>query len=167
MITYENLPPSAQKSYRLLNNVRKVTLFLSWIGVPALIILALIVSIKDGRFPDKFSEDFILSFFLGTALQGLFHSFYIVKAVLEKTRMLFILLNIFAIIPYLFVLIGIPFFTAVFAGLIFTIIDTIRLLKKMPLVYSWEMRFFLLERQAQAEMAVMMANRRMGNPMQD
>lgn len=154
MITYENLPPSAQKSYRLLNNVRKVTLFLSWIGVPALIILALVVSIKDGRFPEKFTEDFILSFFLGTALQGLFHSFYIVKAVLEKLRTPIVILSIFTLILYLFIVIGIPFFTAMFAGLIFTIIDTIRLLKKKPLVYNWEMRFFLLERQAQAEMAV-------------
>ncbi len=155
MITYENLPPSAQKSYRLLNNVRKVTLFLSWIGVPALIILGLIVSIKEGSFPEKFTEDFILSFFLGSALQGLAHSIYIVKAVLEKTRTLLVILGIFAIIPYLIIVIGIPFFTAAYAGLIFTIIDTILLLKKKPLVYKWEHRFFLLERQAQAEMAVM------------
>lgn len=147
MIEFDEMPKSAQKAYKVNNVVRKITMKLSWITMPLLFITCCIISIKEKAFPQEFLLDLEVGLFIGCALHGLIHSGFFIKIALRKIREwvlpLGILFGLFALIPILFVVIGVPYFCAVFGGLVFEIIDTIRYLKKMPLIYNWELKHFL------------------------
>lgn len=140
MITYEGLPPSAQKAYKFTNNIRKITMFVGWI----LTIIVIIFSNTLGDDGISLSlYDIILSLYLGMLVGSAFLFFIHLEFLFKK------IINIFGIIGILGCCLLVSFFFAV--GPIFLIIDTILFCLKKPLVYPFENKCFLNSKQAQAE----------------
>ncbi len=149
MINYEDMPESAQKTYRMNNAVRKFTMKLTWFTIPLVFILCCKVSIEANAFPKELLTDLEVGLFIGSAIHGLIHSGCIIKIAYRKVKdwalTLGAFLGLFALIPILLIIIGVPYLCAIFGGIVFEIIDTIRYFKKMPLVYKWEHKHLLNE----------------------
>ena len=142
MITYEDMPQSAQKAYRLTNTVRKVLMILGWIVAGAFFVVGLgsMVIYKDVTF----GELLFMCYITGGLVPGLVHCEFAFKSVFKS------LLIFFIVGPWALAFI-LTF--AIFAGGTFWIIDTIRFMMKKPLVYAWEHKYFLRTDAAQQEMA--------------
>lgn len=140
MISFEEMPTSAQKSYKITNIVRKGTVFISWV---------LFVLMMFNVVPKE--ESFIIcipfSLVFGGFIHGIVHGEFIYKKVLRK-------MSFGGLIG-----IGIGFLVDLVIGemfgvigSIYLIIDTIRFIKRKPLVYSFEHKYFLETQKAQEEM---------------
>lgn len=154
-ITYDDMPPSAQKTYDLNNKLRKITMMMGWVLSPVIFLIIMVYSLISG---DGFGVSFVLGIemgmTLGCLLNGFLHSTSILRPALhwlkDKMLGLGILFGLFALIPILLIAIGIPYICAVF-GWIFVIVDTILYLKKKPLIYRWEHKQFIKMKKAQEE----------------
>ncbi|MCD8188280.1 MAG: hypothetical protein LUD57_06705 [Ruminococcus sp.] len=80
VIDTNTLPPSVQKSLKLNNTIRKVTLMISWGLVPILFIVCCIISIASGAFFDELLLDVEIAIWIGCTLHGLVHVAPICKA---------------------------------------------------------------------------------------
>ncbi len=77
MITFNELPKSAQKAYKVSNIVRKVTMFLSIIVA---VVCMFVFSKSDGIFNSIFA-----GLGLGGVIHGIVHYEFILKAIMRKT----------------------------------------------------------------------------------
>lgn len=141
MITYEDMPQSAQKSYRLTNTIRKVLMFLGWIISGGFFLCGTFSMIVYQDF--SFGEVLFLTYVTGGLILGLVHCEFLFKSLFKSIWILF-LVGIFFL--------GFILTYAIFAGGAYLIIDTILFIRKKPLIYSFENKYFLQTAQAQAEM---------------
>lgn len=152
MIQYKEMPPSAQKSYDFNNKARKITMMIGWVASPIIFIAYFIGSIVEKDL--DFVNSFLNGITFGCALNGLIHCVFLWKGGLKKLTewavSLGILLGLFALIPILLVVIGVPYLCAAF-GYFFVAIDTILFLMKKPLIYKWEHKYLLKSKKAQEE----------------
>ncbi len=146
MITFNELPKSAQKAYKVSNILRKVTMFLS-------IIIAVVCmfgfSKSDGIFNSIFA-----GLALGGVIHGIVHYEFILKAIMRKTIQVGVIGLLFGLfICYLLICLTVPFL-----GFIFVVVDIVLLILKKPLVYPFENKFFLNSKAVKEEMAYIVWN---------
>ena len=129
-IAYENLPYDVKRAYKTTNTVRKVTLFISLVvGVLFYIFVTPAIEEESGNTGLGWKiADFFSSIAIGGVIHGLVHGEYAYKACFRN-------LFIFGLIPWLILVEGFGFI-----GLVFVIIDLIRLIFRKPLVYSFELK---------------------------
>lgn len=142
MITFDELPQSAQKAYKTTNIVRTVTMFIGW---AASILITILLSNEDTGFVSKI----IGGFMLGAAIHGIVHSEFLLKSIMKALKKysiigLFIGLGLCCMLICLFSYIG---------G-IFLVVDTVLFILKKPLIYPFENKCFLKSKAAQAEVEV-------------
>ncbi len=152
-LTYESLPPSAQKSYNFNANLRKLLMFLGW-GVAVLLELLSIIDLIRGE---------------GDIQMLLYGSILIGGLLLAAAHSVHFVINTFKtcmrIIPLFPADLVISFIAASFVWIAFCmasgvllIIDTILFICKKPLIYPFEMKYFLQSKAAQAEILASAAN---------
>jgi hypothetical protein len=146
MITFNELPKSAQKAYKVSNILRKVTMFLS-------IIIAVVCmfgfSKSDGIFNSIFA-----GLALGGVIRGIVHYEFILKAIMRKTIQVGVIGLLFGLfICYLLICLTVPFL-----GFIFVVVDLVLFILKKPLVYQFENKFFLNSKAVKEEMAYIVWN---------
>lgn len=132
MISFEEMPVSAQKAYTFTNKVRKAVMFIG-LGI---FLLNLIISFING-----YKSAFISSLFVSGIIPGFIHGEFAYKKMFR---------NLFIIGLFIDVLLATIF---AYAGFIFLIADTILYIMKKPLVYPFENKCFLETRKAQEEIA--------------
>lgn len=140
MISFEEMPPSAQKAYKVTNVVRKGAMFIGWV-VFVLLYIFLIVDNNE----NNGITDWLFGPLLGAGmLSGIIHGEFLYKKVFRT----------FTVILFLIALSISAFFAMIFGyiGFIFLIVHTILFFKKKPLVYSFEHKYFLETQKAQEEM---------------
>lgn len=140
MISFEEMPPSAQKAYKVTNVVRKGAMFIGWV-VFVLLYIFLIVDHNE----NNGITDWLFGPLLGAGmLSGIIHGEFLYKKVFRT----------FTVILFLIALSISAFFAMIFGyiGFIFLIVDTILFFKKKPLIYKYEHHNFLDSKKAQAEM---------------
>ena len=133
-ITFENMPPSAQKAYKKSCRNRKISLFVSCFGIVFLIIymIAAIASGDMGAFP---------MFFILACVHGWVHMSLHFKSM--------------PLIIWFFA----TYVSGALSSWFFVITDIIKFVRKEPLVAPSEHKYFLKTRAAQAEMMSIMAER--------
>lgn len=138
MIKFEEMPPSAQKSFKVTNSIRKVFMFIGW-GLYILTFVSVLF--------DKHSRDLVNFLFapliLGGFLLGIIHGAFSYKKTFKNS----------GILLYPFGMVFIIFKAFIFGviGGFFLIADTISFFKKKPLIYQFEMHKFLESQKVQAE----------------
>ena len=137
---YENMPQSAQKSYKLTNMIRKIAMFIGWVAFVGWFVAGFFSMIINKDI--TFGELLFLCYLYPGFLTGLVHCEFGFKGAFRK----FSIFGIFAL-PFVFLY-------AVFAGGAYLIVDTILFIMKKPLIYSFEMKHFIATQDAQAEMVV-------------
>ena len=137
---YEDMPQSAQKSYKLTNTIRKIAMFIGWVAFVGWFVAGLISMIVNKDI--TFGELLFLCYLYPGILMGLVHSEFGFKGAFQK----FSVFGIFAL-PFIFIY-------AIFAGGIYLIVDTILFLLKKPLIYAFENKHFIATQDAKAEMVV-------------
>ncbi len=145
MIKFEEMPPSAQKSYNRANSVRKVFMFIGWGCL--LFWIAAAISDKENSFA-SFSScvTTVLMIFMNVGfLSGIAHGAFTIKKIFNKYFSIIFFPISFAMILFVTTMLGI------FTGGVFLIADTISFFKKKPLIYQFEMHNFLESEKAQAE----------------
>lgn len=80
MITFDELPQSAQKAYKTTSTVRKVTMFLGW-GLGLVITIALCAT-----FQKDYLSFIVLGFMLGAWLHGIVHAEFLLKNVMNTLK---------------------------------------------------------------------------------
>lgn len=140
MITYEDMPQSAQKAYKLTNIIRKIAMFIGWIAFIGWFIAGFLSMIINHDI--TFGELLFLCYLYPGFLSGLVHCEFGVKGAFQK----FSIFGIFAL-PFIFIF-------AIFAGGVYLIVDTFLFIMKKPLIYSFEIKHFIGTQEAQAEMVV-------------
>lgn len=132
MISFEEMPASAQKAYTFTNKVRKAVMFIGW-GV---FLLNLIISFFNG-----YKSAFISSLVVAGIIPGLIHGEFAYKKAVRKLSIIGLLVAMFfgMILAYF--------------GFVCLIADTIIFIMKKPLVYPFENKCFLETRKAQEEIA--------------
>ena len=140
MITFDELPQSAQKAYKTTNIVRTVTMFIGW---AASILITILLSNEDTGFVSKI----IGGFMLGAAIHGIVHSEFLLKNIMKALKKysiigLFIGLGLCCMLICLFSYIG---------G-IFLVVDTVLFILKKPLIYPFENKSFLKSKAVQEEL---------------
>lgn len=143
MIKFEDMPQSAQKAYKLTNNIRKVLMFIGWIAFVGWFIAGVYSMIVSKDF--AVGELLFMCYMLAGFVPGLVHCEFLFKKLFKSIWILF-LVGIFFL--------GFIITFALFAGGAFLIADTILFIKKKPLIYSFEHKYFLQTEDAQAEMVV-------------
>lgn len=138
MVKYEDMPQSAQKAYKLTNNIRKILMFIGWIAFAGWFIFGFSSMIINHDI--TFGELLFMCYFYSGFVPGLVHCEYAFKGVFRK----FSIFGIF-FLPWVFIF-------AVFAGGAYLIADTILFIMKKPLVYPFEHKHFLRTEEAQTEM---------------
>lgn len=141
MIKFEEMPPSAQKSYNKANSVRKVFMFMGWFFLLFFIVIAII---DRGNNP-SFIDTFLIIFMNVGFLSGVAHGIFTIKKVFNRC---------FSIIFFpisLAIILGVTWILGMFTGGFFLIADTISFFKKKPLIYQFEMHKFLESQKVQAE----------------
>lgn len=145
MIKFEEMPPSAQKSYNKANSVRKVFMFIGWGCL--LFWIAAAISDRENSFA-SFSSCLttVLMIFMNVGfLSGVAHGIFTIKKVFNRC---------FSIIFFpisLAIILGVTWILGIFTGGVFLIADTISFFKKKPLIYQFEMHKFLESQKVQAE----------------
>lgn len=144
MITFEEMPISAQKSYNLTNKIRKIAMFIGFV----ITALALVdINVNHGI---SFINLFVAPVFAGGLIPGIVHGGYYYKKVflgMLKFPIIFYIGIVFGV-----VVAGLILVAFAYGGFIFLIIDTIRFIQKKPLIYSFEHKHFLESNKAQEEM---------------
>ncbi len=135
MIKIEEMPKSAQKAYKTTNAVRIVTMFLSLIAI----VLFFIYNHGDFGMVDMI----VGSLTLGCALHGLIHFEFIFKRFWS---------GIIAIGIFLLLAFCLLFTLACCAGWIFTFVDLVLFILKKPLIYPFEIKYFINSSESQAEL---------------
>lgn len=139
-ITYDLLPPSAQKAYNLTSKIRTVTMFIGFASALIMFILAF-GEIFNGK--DNLFTVFGGSFMFGGFLHGIVHMEFTYKKLARSLGIIGLFLCLFVI------MIG------AYAGFIFLVIDLVLFIRKKPLIYSYENINFLYSKGAQEEIAAM------------
>ena len=129
MIKYEQMPPSAQKSYDMTNKVRVVSMFIA----AALTVFLSIRGIIKGSGVD------IFTFMLGGVIHYFIHAEFLLKKLMNS-------LGILGILAFLIISVF-----GMYTGWIFMIVDFILFLMKKPCIYPFENESFLLSKKAQEE----------------
>lgn len=140
MITYEDMPQSAQKAYKLTNTIRKIAMFIGWVAFVGWLVAGFLSMIINKDI--TFGELLFLCYLYPGVLAGLVHCEFGFKGAFQK----FSVLGIFAL-PFVVIY-------AIFAGGIYLIVDTILFILKKPLIYPFEMKYFIATKDARAEMTV-------------
>lgn len=130
MIKYEQMPPSAQKSYNVTNKVRVVSMF---IGI-AITLICIIRHFVTGD-----NESILFCFMLGGIIHYFIHSEFLLKKLMNS-------LGIIGILAFLIISVF-----GMYTGWIFMIVDFILFLMKKPCIYPFENESFLLSKKAQEE----------------
>lgn len=146
MIKFEEMPPSAQKSYNMTNTIRKGAMFIGW-GLYVLTLISAFFNKNNGLLDYLFGPLIVAGFISGTV-----HGAPKCKKIAKKSG---ILLFPFGLVFTIFV-----WFIFMCIGGIFLIADTISFFKKKPLIYQFEMHNFLESEKAQAEMQLKSYNNR-------
>ena len=139
MLSYDELPQSAQKAYKTTNILRTVTMFIGW---AASILIAILFRNEDTSFVSKI----IGGFMLGAAIHGIVHSEFLLKGVMNALKK-FSIIGLFIGLGICCMLICL----LCYAGGIFLIVDTVLFILKKPLIYPFENKCFLNTKQAQIE----------------
>lgn len=139
-ITYDLLPPSAQKAYNMTSKIRTVTMFIGFASAIIMFILAFgeIFNGKDNLFTVLGG-----SFMFGGFLHGIVHMEFTYKKLARSLGIIGLFLCLFV------AMIG------AYIGFIFMIIDLVLFIKKKPLIYPYENVHFLYSKGAQEELAAM------------
>lgn len=139
MIKFEDMPQSAQKAYKLTNNIRKILMFIGWIAFVGWFIFGFWSMIVNHDV--TFGEVLFTCYMCAGLVPGLVHCEFAFKALFRK----FSIFGIF-FLPWVLLF-------AMFAGGAYLIADTICFFMKKPLVYPFENKNFLYTEAAQTEMA--------------
>lgn len=152
-LTYESLPPSAQKSYNFHANIRKLLMFLGW-GVAALLEVMSIIDLIRGE--GDIQMLLFGSIMFGGIPLGIAHSVhYLVNTFKTCMRIIPLfpadLVISFLVTAMVYIAFGV-------AGGALLVVDTIMFICKKPLIYPFEMKHFLQSKAAQAEILASAAN---------
>jgi len=130
MIKYEDMPESAQKAYRITNMARKVVLFIGWILIIWMAVICIYNAIMQLGVTDGIlTVGIMVPFYF--LIHGWFHFEFLHRYLSARFGIISILLMmiILAICNVFLVL--------------FTIVDTILIFLKKPLIYPFENKYFL------------------------
>ncbi|MBR4084247.1 MAG: SHOCT domain-containing protein [Lachnospiraceae bacterium] len=143
MISYNDMPPSAQRSYRITNTTRKIVMFIGWIIVLLVLISLFAVKVLKTADINMLSVAFLALIF-----------FFVIHALFIHLE--FVYKTIYSKLWWIGIIILIPFVWTV-AGLfswVFLLVDTILFLLKKPLIYPFENKYFIRTRDAVDEMRI-------------
>lgn len=142
-MNYDELPVQVQQALKTTSTVRKISMFIGWVLTGGILIFGFVTDIMDigikafANIPPLL----LVSLIFGGFIHGIVH---MMKGVLKRTG------NSFKLIPVPPVCFFIPLFVfffglvgCYFGGGIFLILDTIKFLRKKPLIYKSDYKRFL------------------------
>lgn len=154
MITYDELPQSAQKAYRTTNTVRKVAMFLCF---PSAIVWAILCIING----ENLFSGLVDGFFIGAGILGIVHGKFAFKGLLRRLKKMLGFGIVGLALAYLGFGMGFTLLVGVmaFAGFVLVFVDIALFILKKPLIYPFENKYFLNSRKAQEEIQEEMINK--------
>ena len=152
-LTYESLPPSAQKSYKFHANIRKLLMFLGW-GVAALLEVLSIIDLIRGE--GDIQMLLFGSIMFGGIPLGIAHSVHYLVNTFKTCMRIIPLFPADLVISFLVT--AMVYIAFGMAGGVLLVVDTIMFIRKKPLIYPFEMKHFLQSKAAQAEILASAAN---------
>lgn len=131
-ITFEELPPSAQKAYKQTNIIRTITLFIT-LGITAVLS---VIFFKDGGIIGGIGGALVVA----SLVQGNVHMEFVYRKCIRSWGIIGLLLCVLV------------FTFTYFLMSAFVIADIVLLIMRKPLIYPFENKCFLQNRAAQAEL---------------